>query len=463
VAQQHILTDEEEAASVLKAAIAELQGVLPRSSERYEQRLSHPVLASTRSRFWPTAIYTERARGAYLYDIDGREYIDCNMGHGPLILGHCHPAVVSALETQLVKGSHFGPPSRHELELADIIAQWVPGVERVAFTNSGGESTMAAVRIARAATGREKVAKFEGGLHGNYDPLLFSVLTFAGDPEHPEPNPDSAGLPYTITDNVVMLPFNSGSAFDRIRAEGEQLACVIVEPLQGSAGSLTTSKEFLQQLRTVCDEVGAFLIFDEVITGFRLGPRSGAGTFDVTADLTTLGKAIGGGLPVGAVCGRGDLIDLTASPLERPVKEAVFVGGTFSGNPLTTAAGAAQLSELIEHQEYYAHLDHLGERMREGLRAILQNLNIRGYVTGHGSIWGGPYFTPSAPSTIRDIAQGNELAARLLSIYLLLDGVLITGTPHLNFLSAAHTDDDVDRVLLAHEKAIKRLQKEGHV
>lgn len=448
-------------ADLLRSAEEELRAALPASAARLEQSSRRPALWTTRERFWPMPIYVDHGVGSHLVDVDGRDYIDCNMGHGPLILGHCHARVVAAIDEQLARGNHFGPPSAHEAQLAELIVRGVPGGERVVFMNSGTEAAMAAVRIARAATGRRIVAKCEGGLHGSYEPLRHSVLGFAGAPERPEASPDVAGMPPSISADVLVLPFNDEVAFELVREVGEQIACVVVEPLQGSAGALPPSPGFLEGLREVCDEVGAIFVLDEVITGFRLGPRSGAGRFGVEADLTVLGKAVGGGLPIGAVCGGARLIDLTTTLPDHPANEAVFVGGTFSGNPLTSVAGVAQLSELLEHPASYERLEELGTRMREGLAKALAELGVSGFVTGMGSIWGGPYFTREQPTTFRGVAAGDEIAGTLLSIYLLLEGVLVTSPSHLNFVSTVHTEGEVDTVVEAHRRALVRLQGEG--
>lgn len=446
---------------LIEAANAELRSALPASAAKHAAMLKRPRLGTSRSRFWPIPIYVDHAQGAHLEDVDGRDYIDCNMGHGPLVLGHAHPVVLEAIYAQLERGTHYGPPSPQELELAEIIVAGIPGAERVAFTNSGGESTMAAVRIARQVTGRQTIAKFEGGLHGNYDPLLFGVFSTGGPVEHPEACPDSGGLPPGTASSVVMLPFNDETAIERVRSEGSAWACVIIEPVQGSAGCLPTADGYLQRLREACDEVGTLLILDEVITAFRLGPGAAAPRYGIAADLTTMGKAIGGGLPVGAVAGRGELIDCTNAPPGGGSGKGVFIGGTFSGNPLSAAAGAAQLGELIRDPSHYERLDALGSRMRSGLRKTLADLGVTGFVTGVGSMWGGPYFTPKAPERMRDIAAGNQLAARLLSTYLILDGVLMTSPPHLNFVSSSHTEAEVDQVVGAHRRALERLKAEG--
>ncbi len=456
-----VANDPGTAADLLRFAESELRAALPKSVARLEYSTRRPALWTTRERFWPMPIYVDHGVGSRVVDVDGREYIDCNMGHGPLILGHRHPRVMAAIDAQLDRGNHFGPPSAHEARLAELIVKGVPGAERVVFTNSGTEAAMSAVQIARAATGRRIVAKCEGGLHGSYEPLRHSVLSFAGTVERPEASPDVGGMPPSTSADVLVLPFNDEVAFKLVRQAGEQIACVIVEPLQGSAGTLPASPTFLQGLRNACDDVGAIFVLDEVITGFRLGPRSGAGCFGVVGDLTVLGKAVGGGLPVGALCGSASLVDLTTTPSERPANEAVFIGGTFSGNPLTSVAGVAQLSELLEHPTSYERLNELGGRMRRGLAKALADLGVPGFVTGMGSIWGGPYFTAEAPTTFRDVSASDGLAGKLLSIYLLLEGVLVTSPSHLNFVSTVHTEEEVDTVVEAYRRALVRLQREG--
>jgi glutamate-1-semialdehyde 2,1-aminomutase len=442
---------------LIVAAHKEIRAARPRSAAHYDRAVERLPRGTTRARFWePMPIYVERAYGAYLQDIDDIEYIDCNLGQGPLILGNSHPVVVAALQAQLHRGTHYGPPSQLSAELAELIVGAVPGSERVLFTNSGTEATMGALRIARAATGRHKVAKFEGGWHGANEFVLHSFTTISGDPAQASANPDSAGISNLATDQVVVLPFNNEAAFDRLRTEGHEISCVIVEPVQGGAGCLPASRAFLQALRSICDEIGTILIFDEVITGFRLGPRSGAGSFGVTADLTTLGKAIGGGLPVGAICGRADLMAPTESARWGPAGRAVAVGGTFSGNPMTMAAGIAQISELLDHPEHYARLHSLGERMRDGLSRVVASLGIRGFVTGMGSMMR-LHFTSKPPTSVRDLSDDNHLASMLLRVYLELEGVL----RGMSFVSTAHTETDVDRVVRSHEVALKRLQAEG--
>ena len=350
------------------------QGFAPKSFEHYEKARRLIPHGATRNRFWwPIPLYIDHAKGAYAYDLDGREYIDCLLGFGPMILGHRHPEVLEATQRQLLRGTQFGAPPPEELGLAEQIVASVPNAGWVVFVTSGTEATLAALRIARAATGRTKVAKFEGGWHGWHDLVLQSFYATHGRVESPDSVADSLGIPGAISEQVVTLPFNHPAAFDRIRDEAAELACVIVEGLQGSAGALVGSQSFITELREVCSQLGILLIFDEVITGFRLGPGGSAATYGVKPDLTTLGKAIGGGQPVAAVVGSPELFDLMHAGADAGgshestgatgAKEVVL-GGTFSANPLGMAAGHAQLDVLLRDGETYATLDRLGERMR---------------------------------------------------------------------------------------------------
>jgi len=447
--------------AVLRAAATEVRETLSASSDQYTRASAVLPRGGSRSRFWwPMPIYVQSAQGAYVEDIDGRRYIDCNLGFGPMILGHAHPAVSDALEAQLRKSVLYGAACVQEAELAQMLVDNIPGAERAVFVNSGTEATMTAIRIARAATGRDAVAKFEGGWHGHQDFLFHSFASTQGEPSAAVAVPEMAGIPEAVSATVVVLPFNDEAAFERIRRERDRLACVIVEAVQGGAGSLPADREFLTALRAVCDECGVLLVLDEVVTGFRLGPAGAAGLYEVTPDLVTVGKVVGGGLPVGGVVGRGELIDLAAStPGGRP---SVVAAGTFAGNPMTMVAGIAQLSTLLGDPESYSRLDAIGRRMREGISARLQELEITGWVTGLGSMWG-LHFSPARPRSVRDLAHDNQEASRLLAAYLLLDGVLMSSPVHLGFLSTAHSDEDVDMVITAHGRALKRMKDEACV
>ncbi len=443
---------------LLEAARKELRDSRPLGAAHHERASRVLPRGTTRARFWePMPIYVKKAQGAYLTDVDGRDYCDFNLGQGALVLGHAHPAVVAALEAQLERGTHFGPPTHNRIQLAELIVESVPGADRVAFVNSGTEATMGALRIARKATGRSKVGKVEGGWHGANEFVLHSFTTLSGDAARPDANLDSLGVSSVATKNVIVLPFNDERAFDRIREARDELACVIVEPVLGGGGCLPAEPSFLEGLRAVCSEIGAVLILDEVITGYRLGPRGAAGRYGVTGDLTTLGKAAGGGLPIGVICGRGDLMDETMWPASGAPGDAVFAGGTFSGNPMTMAAGVATVGELVHHAEHYRHLEELGEGLRVGLRRALCEVGAPAFVTGVGSMVG-VHFCGTMPSNERDLVTTDHVAAQLLRVYLELDGFISRG---LSFLSTAHTGEDVHRLVAAYERALRRLQTEG--
>jgi glutamate-1-semialdehyde 2,1-aminomutase len=437
----------------------ELREALPRSAALAEGARSVIPGGTTRGRFWwPFPVYAERGDGPRITDVDGRTYLDCNLGFGPLILGHRHPVVTQAVREQVERGVLFGPPNESEAELAALVVANVPAAERVIFTSSGTEATLGALRLARAATGRQKVAKFEGGWHGIQDFLFQSFSSFDGAPAEAVTIPDTAGIADAIRESVVVLPYNDAAAFDRIRAEADDLACVIVEPVQGGGGAIAADAEFLRELRELCRRSGIAFVLDEVITGFRLGAAGGAGWYDIEPDLVTLGKVISGGINAGAIAGPAAFLDLTLGDRER---KAVAIGGTHSANPLAMAAGCAQLGVLLEDEaRTYGALNELGERVRAGLAAIVDELGVTAHVTGAGSIWG-LHFAPQKPRSIRDLAEADERASRVLAAYLLLEGVLVSAPMHLAFLSTEHTESDVEAVLDAHRRVLARMRDEG--
>ncbi len=448
---------------LLERGAAEVRAALPAAVAQYAK--SAPIIpgGSSRARFWwPLPMYVSSASGAYLTDIDGNRYIDCNMGFGSMVAGHAHPAIERALAEQLPKGVFFGAANELEEQWARRLHDNLAGAERVMFTNSGTEATLAALRIARVATGRDHVAKFEGGWHGPQEYLQHSYTTIGGAVERPETIAEVPGIPRVVSDTVLALPFNSDHALDLLREHADELACVVIEPIQGGGGAMPAEPDFLAALRVLCDETGVLLVFDEVITGFRVGPRSGSGLYGITPDLTTLGKAIGGGLPAGAVCGRGDLIDVTLPglPGDTSGRRPVNLAGTHAGNAMSAAAGIAHIDVLLGDPDTYPRLQRLGDRMRAGLVDVLTDLGVEGYVTGVGSMWG-LHFSKRHPLSVRDKLHDNHIAGRLLAAYLLLEGVLMSSPVHLAFLSTAHTDDDVDTVIAAHRVALARMQEVG--
>ncbi|MEK7848873.1 MAG: aspartate aminotransferase family protein [Chloroflexota bacterium] len=392
--------------------------------------------------FPPYPFYVDHALGGRLYDIDGNEYTDYWMGHGALILGHCYPPIVKAIQEQAALGAHLGYSHPWEVEHAQQIVRMVPGVEMVRLTNSGTEANMFAARLARAYTGREKLAKFEGGWHGSYDALHTGV-------SWPLDKPDSAGIARGAQQDTVVLPFNDLEAAQR-RLREVAVAGVVVEPVQGGAGCLPAGREFLAGLRQVCDETGALLIFDEVITGFRLAPGGGQELYGVTPDITVMGKIVGGGsLPAGAVGGRREVMALMDPTRFRQKWERVFHGGTYAGNPLVTRAGFVALHELDQRrEEIYPYLNRLGPMARQGLDSAFREGGVEAHVTGVGSLVG-VHFTREQPVDVRTAnrTRDRELTARFFD-YLLEHGIVFIGphSAHL-MLSVAPTEADIERLV----------------
>ncbi len=450
----------------LAKASAEIRALLPKSEEVLKH--AHAVVPGgfTRARFfWPIPLYIDRADGPFIWDIDDRRYIDCILGFGAMVLGHRPPAVIEAVQAQLERGTHYGTAVEAESELAQRIVDNVPGAEQVLFLNSGTESTLAALRIARAATGRAKVAKFEGGWHGWHDYLLHSFFRYAGPEQRPHTVPNSLGITSSVQDEVLTLPFNSPAAFDLIREHAAELACVFLEGVQGSAGCLVADAEWAQQLQRVCNQAGVLLVCDEVITGFRLGPQGVAGELGIEADLTTLGKAIGGGFPVGAVTGRAALLELTQLS---SAGEQVLLAGTFSANPVTMVAGKAQLDTLLGDPSLYELINSLGARMRAGVAEVLREAQVPANVEGAGSIWGvhlgGARGEIDAPRSVREsYAFGDDANdyGQVLTGYLLREGVLMEAPGHLSFVGTTHTEELVDEVIDAYRRAIARMTADG--
>lgn len=435
-----------------------VQAATPKGVEHYKKAREVVPGGTTRTRFfWPIPLFIDRGEGPYLYDIDGRRYVDCNLGFGPLILGHRHPVVMQALRAQLDRGIMYGCPVTTEEVLARKIVQHVPGAQRVVFLNSGTEATWGAARIARAATGRSKVAKFEGGWHGWHDFGILSYFKPTGPAEQAETVPDSLGIPPRMLEQVVTLPYNDRRCLDRIRKEADDLACVFVEGVQGGAGAMPVDRPLLHDLRELTKKLGIVLIVDEVITGFRIGASGASGYYGVTPDIVTLGKVIGGGAAIGAIAGRPDLLDQV-----QPEGDGahIIMFGTFSANPLTLVAGNAQLDILLGDPKHYHYIDELGERMRTGIRQVFDDLKVDAQVTGLGSMWGYHFSVTKPPRSRREQQTPTPVAARVFGGYLRDEGVFLSSPVHLAFLSTAHTSEDVDFVINAHRRAIERMKAE---
>jgi glutamate-1-semialdehyde 2,1-aminomutase len=381
-----------------------------------------------------TPFFVARAQGARLTDADGRSYLDYVCAWGPLILGHAAPPVLRAICEAAERGWSYGAPCQAEVELAELVRRRMPAVEMVRFVNSGTEATMAAVRLARAATGRDRILKFEGCYHGHAD----GFLVRAGSGVATLGLPDSPGVPAALAALTLTVPFNDADAVaDAMRRHGAEIAAVIVEPFVGNAGFIAPEPGFLPALRELCDRHGALLIFDEVMTGFRVGPGGAQQRVGVRPDLTTLGKVVGGGMPVGAYGGRADLMRRVAP--EGPVYQA----GTLAGNPVAMAAGLATLRET-ERPGFYETLERRTARLVAGIGDAARRHGVP-VATGHaGSMWG-VFF---APGPVRNFAQARTTDTALFARWhraALARGVFLAPSAfEAGFVSSAHTDADIE-------------------
>jgi len=394
-----------------------------------------------------TPVFMQSGSGACLTDVDGNTYVDYVLSWGPLILGHAHPAVVKAVQAAATRGSSFGTPTEAESELAELIVAMVPSVERVRFTSSGTEATMSAVRLARGYTRREKIVKFAGCYHGSSDAFLIaagsSALTLGV--------PNSPGVPRSTAADTIVLPYNDGDALARAFAEyPEQIAGVIVEPYVGNMGLVLPHEGYLQRLRALCSQYGAVLIFDEVMTGFRVARGGVQEKCNVVPDLTTLGKVIGGGLPVGAFGGRKEIMECLTP--EGPV----FHAGTLSGNPLAMAAGTATLKLVRDDATLYERLEILTKLLTEGLHEIFASAGVPHQTAYAGSMFG--FFFAADPVTDLESALKSDTAAYARFFHGMLErGVYLAPAQfEAGFVSSAHTTRDVERTLTAARDVLLR-------
>ncbi len=391
-----------------------------------------------------TPRFIERGKGAYLFDVEGRRYIDYVGSWGPLILGHVHPRVLDALWRTMFLGTTFGAATAREIALAKIIVGAVPGIDLVRMVNSGTEATMSAVRLARAFTGRNKIVKFAGCYHGHADPFLVQ----AGSGPATLGLPDSPGVPPETTASTLTCPYNDLEALGHLlRAEGPAIAAVIIEPVAANMGVVPPLPGFLEGLFELCRKAGALVIFDEVITGFRVAWGGAQALYGLTPDLTCLGKIVGGGLPVGAYGGRRDIMEMV-SPLG-----PVYQAGTLSGNPLAMAAGAATLEALAE-PGVYESLDEKGRALEAGLVERARTHGVPLTVNRVGSLLT-PFFT-EGPVTNYEQAQASDRGAYRVFFWSMLEqGVYLAPSPfEAMFVSLAHTESDIDTTIAAANNAL---------
>ena len=390
-----------------------------------------------------TPVFFRRGRGARLWDEDGKEYVDYVGSWGPMILGHAHPAVIEAVQKTAADSLSFGAPTALELEMAELLTELVPSMEQLRLVSSGTEATMSAIRLARGFTGRSKILKFEGCYHGHADSLLVKAgsgaLTFG--------QPSSAGVPPELAAHTLTLSYNDSEAVDALfRQIGHEIACVIVEPVAGNMNLVAPRQEFLETLRTCCSAAGAVLIFDEVMTGFRVALGGAQQRYEITPDLTTLGKVIGGGLPVGAFGGRRDIMAKLA-PLG-----PVYQAGTLSGNPVAVAAGLATLQQIRE-PGFHEKLETQTRKMTEGLTAAAREAGIAFCAQNVGGMFG-LYFSEHIPASYAEVMQCDKEAFNRFFHAMLREGVYLAPSAfEAGFVSAAHGDDDIDFTIAAARKA----------
>ena len=378
--------------------------------------------------------FVNKAKGCTITDVDGREYIDFVGTWGPAILGHAPQVVIDAVTETAKHGTSFGIPNPLEVEMAETICRMVPSVEKVRMTNSGTEAVMSAIRLARGATGRDRIVKFEGCYHGHVD----SLLVKAGSGALTLGQPDSAGIPSSLASLTSTLPFNDIEALKHVFQEkGSEIACVILEPVPANAGLYLPEPGFLEAIQKLCKEHGALLIFDEVMTGFRLAPGGAQEIYGITPDLTTLGKVIGGGLPVGAFGGRADLMDHLA-PLG-----PVYQAGTLSGNPLALAAGLAQLKEM-ERIDGWKLLEERGSQMEESIRSSIKGKPLTFHRIGSMFCL---YFAEGPVRNLEDAKRSDTAAFARYFHAALEEGIYYAPSQfEAGFLSTAHTSEALDRV-----------------
>jgi len=395
-----------------------------------------------------TPIFIDRAEGCMIFDADGNGYVDYIGSWGPFILGHRHPAVIEAISSVLNKGTSFGAPTDLEIELAEMVIDAVPSMEMVRMVNSGTEATMSAIRLARGFTGRDTIIKFDGCYHGHADTLLVE----AGSGVATLSIPGSPGVPKSFVSHTLSLPYNDLDSVSRImQGQGENIACIIVEPVAGNMGLVTPVNGFLQGLKELADKYGSLLIFDEVMTGFRVAYGGAQAVYGISPDITCLGKIIGGGLPVGAYGGRGDIMEHIAP--QGPVYQA----GTLSGNPLAMAAGIATLKQL-KSPGFYESLNEKAGRLSAGLKSASEKTGIPVRLNRAGSMLG-MFFTDRNVANFKD-AKASDL--KMFSAYykgMLQEGIYLAPSQfEALFVSSAHDQAHIDKTIQAAEKVLTGLK-----
>jgi glutamate-1-semialdehyde 2,1-aminomutase len=387
----------------------------------------------------PYPFYTKAASGSKLTTVDGFDLIDCCLGYGPLILGHAHPVVAEAIERQLEKGWLYGTPTPLELDLAEMIISDHPGMEMIRFVSTGSEATMAAIRLARGYTGRQDIIKVEGGFHGAHD----AVLVKAGSGATTLGTPDSAGVLPDLVAHTRQVPFNDPEALEEMLSRHDDVAAFILEPIMGNIGPILPRSDYLADVREITAAYDVLLIFDEVITGYRIGIGGAQVMYGVTPDLSTFGKIIGGGLPIGAFGGRQDIMNLVAPA------GPVYQAGTFSGNPASLAAGLATLRYLHMHREIYLRFDAHSRTLEEAIGD-----SGRGSFVRLGSLFKF-FFRDAPPGNYRDVKECDTAAFGKFWRSMLERGIFLPPSQfETNFLSSAHTEQDIEQIAGAYRACL---------
>jgi glutamate-1-semialdehyde 2,1-aminomutase len=423
---------------------------LTKSAELFEKAktlmpggVNSPVRA-----FQPYPFFTERAKGSRLFDVDGKEYIDYCLAYGPLILGHAHPKIVEAVRAQLEHGSLFGTPTEKEVELAELVSSVVPSAEMVRLVSTGGEATMSAIRAARGYTGRKKIIKFEGCYHGAHD----YVLVKAGSGATTFGVPTSLGIPEETTQNTTVVPFNDAEKFEKaVKENNDDLAAVIVEPVIGNIGLILPKAGFLETLRELTEDHGIVLIFDEVITGFRLALGGAQEYYGVMPDLTTLGKVLGGGFPIAAFAGKEEIMKMIA-----PAGK-VYQAGTYSGNPVSVTAGLATLKFLCDSgKEFYSKMESNCEAIVTPLKKTVTECNLKVQVNHLGSMFQ-LFFTGTPVYDYATVTKSDTSKFMKYHVKLLEKGIFIPPSQFETcFLSSAHSADDLDKTIPCFIRALQQ-------
>ena len=417
-----------------------------KSKELYEEAVNYlpggvnsPVRA-----YKPYPFFAQKAKGSKIYDVDGNEYIDYCLGYGPIVFGHANDYIVEQSINQLKLGTDYGVPSEKEIALAKEVINRVPCAEMVRFTNSGTEATMSAIRLARGVTGKNKIIKFEGAYHGAHDAVLVKSGSGAAG------KPDSPGIPEEATRNTILAPFNDENAITKIiNVNKDEIACKIAEPVMGNIGCVPPKEGYLQFLREITEENNILLIIDEVITGFRISKGGAQEYYDITPDLATFGKIVGGGFPIGAIAGKKEYME------QFTPSGNIYQAGTFSGNPMSINGGLAAFDILTDKR--YKELHDKGDYLRNGIQDILSNLNLDYQINGVESMTQ-VYFTNNEVYDY-ETAQKSDTKGFLKYFHNLLEnGVFIAPSQYeCTFISTEHSKEDLDKTLEAIEISLKEL------